>query len=138
MLKLKNIMGIGAVIIVIFAALITVINQPTPALSLAIQSSLIARGSTPPANTAWQAYGTEGIFVDVDTSSAGFRTTPIYITSLGGLGYHWETTGATSIYTPTPQGFTVYIRFAPARLITPALANEYGWHINWIAVAAPV
>jgi hypothetical protein len=137
MLKLKNIMGIGAVIIVIFAALITVINQPTPALSLAIQSSLIARGSTPVGNTAWQQYPTgEGVFVDVDTSSAGFKTTPIYITSIGGTSSHWATTGATSIYAPTPTGFRVYVRWSSGGALTPAIANQYEWHINWIAVPA--
>jgi hypothetical protein len=135
MLKLKNIMGIGAVIIVIFAALITVINQPTPALSLAIQSSLIARVSTPVGNTAWQQNPDgEGVFVDVDTSSAGFKTTPIYITSLGGNTHHWGTTGATSIYAPTPTNFRVYVRWSGGGSLIPAVANQYEWHINWIAV----
>jgi len=46
MSKLKKIMGTGAVITVLFAAPITVINQPTPALSQTVQSALIARGST--------------------------------------------------------------------------------------------
>jgi hypothetical protein len=135
MSNLKKIMGTGAVVTVLFAAPITVINQqPTLALSQTVQSALIARGSTPPGNTAWQAYGSEGIFVDVNTSSAEFTTTPIYITSLGGISNHWRTTGATSIYIPTPTGFRVYVRWAGGGLLTPAVANQYGWHINWIAV----
>jgi hypothetical protein len=132
---LKTIMGTGAVVTVLFAAPITVINQPTLALSQTVQSALIARGSTPVGNTAWQPYpGGEGIFLDVDTSSAGFTTTPIYITSLGGRVGHWWTTGATSIYAPTPTGFRVYVRYSTGGLLTPAEANENGWHINWIAV----
>ena len=138
MSKLKKIMGPGVVITVLFLALITVINQPTPVLSQTVQ---IARGSTPVGNTAWQPYFVpggltdgQGIFVDVDTSSAKFTTTPIYITSLGGTGYHWGTTGATSIYVPTPTGFRVYIRFPDGSSLTPAFANQNGWHINWIAV----
>jgi hypothetical protein len=132
MSSLKKIMGTGAVITALFAAPITVINQPKPALSQTVQ---IFRGSTPVGNTAWQQYpGGEGVYVDVNTSSAGFTSTPIYITSLGGLGYHWETTGATAIYNATPTGFRVYVRFAPARPLTPAIANQYQWHINWIAV----
>jgi hypothetical protein len=142
MSKLKKIMGTGAVVTVLFASSIIVINQPTLALSQTVQSALIARGSTPVGNTAWQPYslqagltGGPGVFVDVDTSSAGFTTTPIYITSLGGTGYHWGTTGATSIYNPTPTGFRIYIRYPDASsLLTPAFANQYGWHINWIAV----
>src|SRR4028118_1180688 len=133
MSKLKKIMGTGAIVIVLFAALITVINQPTLALSQTVQSSLIARGSTPVGNTAWQQYFDpgggvfeQGVFVDVDTRSGGFTTTPIYITSIGGYGYHWATTGATSIYTPTPTGFRVYVRLSNGQPITPALANQLG------------
>jgi hypothetical protein len=139
MLNLKKIMGTGTVITALFAAPITVINQPTLALSQTVQSALIARGSTPVGNTAWQQYQDgETIFVEVDTSSAKFTATPIYITSLGGIGYHWATTGATSIYVPTPTGFRVYVRFARAAewpgALTPAFANQNKWHINWIAV----
>jgi hypothetical protein len=135
MSKLKKTMGIGAVVTVLFTAPITVINhQPTLARTQTVQSPLMARGSTPAGNTAWKQYGEKGIFVDVDTSSAGFTTTPIYITSLGGQGNHWETTGATAIYNPTPTGFRVYLRLAPLRPITPAFANQYRWHINWIAL----
>jgi hypothetical protein len=135
MSNLKKFMGIGAVITVLFAAPITVINQPMPALSQTVQSASIARGSTPLGKTAWQQYpGGEGIFVDIDTSSAKFTTTPMYITSLGGNTHHWWTTGATSIYFPTPTGFRVYVRYSTGGPLTPAIANEYGWHINWIAV----
>jgi len=123
-------MGTGAVITVLFAAPITVINQPMPALSQTVQ---VFGGATPVGNTAWQPYYTEGIFVDVDTSSAQFTSTPIYITSLGGYGNHWSTTGATSIYSPTPTGFRVYVRWDNGGLLTPAMANQFGWHINWIA-----
>jgi hypothetical protein len=133
MSKLKKIIGTGAIVIVLFAALITVINQPTLALSQTVQSALIARGLTPVGNTAWQQYEVDSVFVDVDTSSAGFTTTPMYLTSLGGNAYHWMTTGATSIYHSTPTGFRIYVRFTGGS-ITPALANQYEWHINWIAV----
>ena len=135
MSKLKRIIGTGAVVTVLFAAPITVINQPTPALSQTERSALIARGSTPVGNTAWQQYfDGEGVFVDVDTSSAGFKTTPIYSTSIGGETSHWGTTGATSIYFPTPTGFRVYVRWSTGGALTPATANQFGWHINWIAV----
>jgi hypothetical protein len=135
MSKLKKIIGTGSVVTVLFAAPISVINQPTPALSQTVQSALIARGSTPVGNTDWQQYyDGEGVFVDVDTSSAGFKSTPIYITSIGGTGFHWGTTGATSIYLPTPTGFRVYVRWSTGGALTPATANQLGWHINWIAV----
>jgi hypothetical protein len=132
MSKLKKIMGTGAVITALFAAPIIVINQPKSALSQTVQ---IASGSTPVGNTAWQQYPDgEGVFVDVDTSSARFKTTPIYITSIGGTTGHWGTTGATSIYLPTPTGFRVYVRWSTGGSLTPAEANKAEWHINWIAV----
>jgi len=132
MSNLKKVMGTGAVIAVLFAAPITVINQPAAAL---LQTVQVASGSTPVGNTAWQQYPDgEGIFLDVDTSSFGFETTPIYITSLGGKSGHWGTTGATSIYDPTPKGFRVYVRHSTGGVLTPAGANQLGWHINWIAV----
>ena len=135
MSKLKKVMGTGAVLTVLFAAPIIVINQLTPALSQSVQSAFIAKGSTPVGNTAWQQYPDgEGVFVDVDTSSAGAKTTPIYITSLGGRLAHWSTTGATSIYEPTPRGFRVYVRWSVGGPLTPAEANFNQWHINWIAV----
>jgi hypothetical protein len=140
MSKLKRMMGAGSLMTVLFGAPITVINQPTPALSQTVE---VSRGSTPVGTTAWQQYFVsgagggvfeKGVFVDVNTSSAGLTTTPIYITSLGGNGGHWVTTGATSIYSPTPTGFRVYVRLSNGGELTPAMANQYGWHINWIAV----
>jgi hypothetical protein len=140
MLKLKKIMGTGVLVTVLFlfVASITVINQPKLALSQTIQPGLIARGSTPVGNTAWQQQTSgEGVFVDIDTSSAGFTTTPIYITSIGGTIRHWGTTGGGAIYSPTPTGFRVFVRWAIGGSLTPAEANQYGWHINWIAVPRP-
>jgi len=131
MSKLKKIIA-GAVIIVLFTALITVINQPTPALSQSRTFPVVA-SATPVGNTDWQQYPDgEAVFVDV-ANIRQFRNTPIYITSLGGTSAHWQTTGATSIYNPTPTGFRVYVRWANGGPLTPAIANQNGWHINWIA-----
>jgi hypothetical protein len=66
----------------------------------------------------------------VNTASCGFTSTPLYFTSIGGESGHWASTGATSIYTPTATGFRVYVRYPG---ITPAVANQYGWHLNWSA-----
>ncbi|HEV7570875.1 MAG TPA: hypothetical protein VGQ21_05195 [Thermoanaerobaculia bacterium] len=94
----------------------------------------IGSGRTTPGSTAWQAYngGTPGIFVDVNTSAAGFSGTPLYFTSIGGNSSHWGTTGATSIYLATPTGFRVYVRWSDSSALTPAQANGFQWHINWV------
>ncbi|GMT98398.1 hypothetical protein KH5H1_25170 [Corallococcus caeni] len=90
----------------------------------------VCRGQTQQNATAWQQYTHEGIYVDVNTASCGFSETPLYFTSIGGLSTHWVSSGATSIYTPTPTGFRIYVHLPG---ITPGQANAYGWHINWQA-----
>jgi hypothetical protein len=133
MLKLKKFISAGFVITVLFAALITVINQPMPALSQ--KPVPFYSSSTPLGKTAWQQAGVGGLYVDIDTSSAGYsRVVPAYITSLEGANFHGETIGATSIYLARPQSFRVYVRFVSGNPITPAFANQNEWRINWIAV----
>lgn len=96
---------------------------------------LIASGQTPPGTTAWQPYnGTAGIYVDVNTGGSGFTTTPVYVTSLGGNSGNWSTTGGSSVYQETPTGFRVYVRWANGNALTPAQANSWQWHINWIGI----
>ena len=96
----------------------------------------IASGSTTPGSTNWQVYGATGLYLDVDTSAGKFTTAPKYITSIGGVSSHWATTGATSVYNVTPTGFRVYVRFSDGSAITPAQANSFQWHINWVGVHA--
>ncbi len=60
------------------------------------------------------------------------------MTSIGGTSSHWATVGATSVYpipsstVPTATGFRIYIRWVDNSPLTPAQANGFGWHINWI------
>ena len=96
--------------------------------------TLMAAGSTTPGATDWVQYKSNSLYLDVDTSSAGFTETPIYITSLGGSGNHCLTTGATSIYRATPTGFRVYV-FYEGGVVTPAQANTWKWHIQWQGIA---
>ncbi|MDD3565958.1 MAG: C1 family peptidase [Methanothrix sp.] len=95
--------------------------------------TLMAAGSTTPGATDWVQYGSNGLYLDVDTSSAGFTETPIYITSLGGTNI-WATTGATSIYVPTPTGFRIFVKFSNGAQITPDQANLWNWHIQWVGI----
>lgn len=90
-------------------------------------------GQTTKYATAWQVYDANSLYLDVNTASCGFTATPRYFASLGGDSFNWDTTGASSIYSPTPTGFRVYVRY-PAP-ITPAFANANGWHLNWHATA---
>ena len=97
----------------------------------------IACGETEAGGTAWVQYNppdNSGVYVDVDTSSGHFTSTPVYVTSLGGEYGNWSTTGGTSIYATTPTGFRVYIRSTEQSTITPEQANHYLWHIHWIGM----
>ncbi|MDJ0592865.1 MAG: hypothetical protein QNJ72_23220, partial [Pleurocapsa sp. MO_226.B13] len=96
----------------------------------------ICCGKTPEGSTNWQPYrdGTTGIYVDIDTSVCGFIDTPIYIVNMHGNGRNWETTGGSSPYDRTNQGFRIYVRFPNGAELTPSSANTRGWHIQWIAI----
>ena len=101
-----------------------------------------ASGRTIPGATDWQQYQSgNGVFVDVDTSSADFSNKVVYITSLGGRSHHWATTGGSSVYpsplgpnTPSGRRFRIFIRWVDGGPLTPDQANALGWHINWIGM----
>jgi hypothetical protein len=90
-------------------------------------------GKTDVQKTRWVQYNTGGIYVDIDTSSAGFSSTPYYFTSLGGHTNNWMAQGVTSIYLPTAKGFRIHINY---RDLTVAQATGWGWYINWVAIGS--
>jgi len=90
-------------------------------------------GSTTSGATSWKSYG-DALYVDVDTSSAGFTDTPLYFTSLGGSGCQWENDGFNAIYSPTATGFRIYLRGDTGRALTPEFANQMGWNVQWFGV----
>lgn len=87
----------------------------------------------------WQHYPIatgDGVYMDVDTSAAGFTSTPVYFTSISGIAGHWRTTGASSIYDPTSTGFRIYINDLNDEDVTPSMVNSavppnWGWVIHW-------
>lgn len=113
-------------------------GNPTSSVTYGTDNTKIASGSTTPGATNWQVYNQGGIYVDVDTSAAGFTSTPVYVTSIGGNTGHWRITGGSSVYQATATGFRVYIRWdqisETEEALTPEMANGNKWHINWIAV----
>ena len=102
----------------------------------------------------WQQYRSgSGVFVDVDTSPAGFSKTPTYITAIHGMGAHWRTTGGNAVYNASPKGilltqlllasscttselivFRVYIQYLEQQPLTTETAKRHGWHIQWIGI----
>ena len=123
--------NVGVGILTPAAKLHVVGNLLGAARGSANEAFRIVVGKTDPKKTAWVQYTDSGIYVDVDTSSAGFSSTPQYFTSLGGHTNNWLAQGATSIYRPTAQGFRIHVSYQD---LTAAKAKKWGWYINWIAV----
>jgi len=78
----------------------------------------------------WTRYNKYGVYVDVDTSSCGFSSTPVYVTSISGQNL-WQTTGSSEPYHENSTYFRIYIRQDSG--ITPADASGWSWSVNWVA-----
>ena len=95
-------------------------------------------GSTPEDGTDWKYYpdatNPTGLYVDVDTSAAGFASTPMYFTSLAGDYWHWEVTGVTAIYNADENGFRIYLRSTAGNTLTPDNAKARHWRIQWLGI----
>ncbi|CAL9470031.1 hypothetical protein [Streptomyces sp. enrichment culture] len=102
----------------------------------------VGAGRTEPGQ-GWKVYGSEGIYIDVDTSDAHFSGDPVYTTSLSSTGgtQLWAV-GGSSVYDPGAQSFRVYLRWVDdgkrnGKQLTPETAEQYGYFINWIGVDTP-
>ena len=100
---------------------------------LGVPKTAADSGYTTPGATNWKSYNSNTIYLDVDTSSAGFTSTPMYFASLGGNSNHWQAEGINAIYSPTATGFRIYLR-DDVEALTPQLANQLGWHLQWLGV----
>ena len=101
---------------------------------LGVPTTYAYSGATPKGTTNWKAYGSNAIYVDVDTTAAGFASTPRYFTSLGGTSNHYYAQGFNAIYSPTATGFRVYLRNWNGAALTPEYANSKGWYVQWLGV----
>ena len=88
-------------------------------------------GATTAGSTSWVQSGANRVYTDVNTSACTIATKPKFFTVLGGTSSHYTAKGVTSIYTPTADGFRVYVHSTG---ITPALANQRSWHVRWNAL----
>lgn len=100
----------------------------------AIQGGFVFRSGKTVAGEGWEHYSTGGIFINVDTTAAGFTSDDVtYTTSMMGTSSHWMSTGSSCVY-PWPgrtyrTGFRVYIYQAS---LTVAQAREYGYQVSWV------
>jgi hypothetical protein len=84
-------------------------------------------------NAAWQNYDPNSVFIDVDTSACASLvpsgSTPTFFTTLTGRNEHHYSRGATSISSPSKNGFRIYISRDG---IDKASAEEKSWKIQWV------
>lgn len=91
-------------------------------------------------NDAWQQYNDECIFMEVAFTTLMSQTATIY-TNLSGDGWHMYLTGTSTIYKRPNQddfglGFMQYICMdSKYNSITPQMAKELDWRINFMVVS---
>jgi hypothetical protein len=105
-------------------------NLNNPASGKAVR---ICSGSTPAGSTTWAVYATDAIKVTVDISVCKFTSKPVILSVLAGRTSHWITTGGSNPYvTDSATSFDIYVKNTAD--ITPAVANERAWHVEWTAI----
>ncbi|CAF1227796.1 unnamed protein product [Rotaria sordida] len=87
--------------------------------------------------TLWQLYSPNGLFMDIDTTSCRFNSTPLYFTSMAGTSSHWDLAGYTAIYSPTNTSFRIYTRSLNTMNSTEMLSysQTYIWNVNWFGIS---
>ena len=98
------------------------------------RSLRVCCGRTSGGHTDWKPHGATGIYLDVSISECGFTDAPYLVCSLHGTGGHWSTTGGSNPYYISKDNFRIYVRFDGGGGLSPAYANQYHWHIHWIAI----
>jgi len=100
----------------------------------------LAFGTSLSTDATWQQLDTFTAYMDVDTTSAVFTETPIYLATLGGGDDSLQDLiGINAIYSPSNRGFRVYVRVQTdsggndTNLLASQM-NNLSVHVNWIGV----
>jgi hypothetical protein len=73
------------------------------------------------------------MYIDVDTSSSTFSSTPTYLSSITaprGIEKMWKVFGAASVYNPSPTGFRLYL----AKAGQLQVLHQDRWIVNYVGV----
>lgn len=79
--------------------------------------------------TGWKQEVAHIVSIAVDTSSAKFVTTPVYVTSLYSAAPYWI--GVHAIFNPTAKGFTVQLMQHNSGPLTAAEVTQAGTKVAW-------
>ena len=83
--------------------------------------------------TNWEVSSPTRLTTRVDITHCGFVDTPIVTTSLVGLGWHDLQKGVSAPWHVDNTGFGIVV-LDNGKAPTVSLAEEFKWHVNWIAV----
>jgi hypothetical protein len=83
--------------------------------------------------TQWQTFGSDAIYMLINTGNCNFTQTPCYFTSVSGTSSHWTMTGYNAIFSPTSSSFSVYLRGRSVTSSSTLLgySSSYTWNVNW-------
>ena len=95
----------------------------------------IVCGRTSVDATAWVLVNAadKRVKVTVDTSGAGFSSTPYYLVSLAGDMYNNRNIGGQSVHSPTVTSFVVAPQYTGPLAFNDSVARSWKWHITWCA-----
>ncbi len=107
-----------------------------------LSQPIVRTGSCPPKWTAYiSVYGKHGVFMDVDTSVAGFKPGDdvTYTATLNGSADLWTVVGSTSLY-PLPPTSSFRVGFRVYLFDTVCSSGIHGrsadWTLKWVGVQA--
>ncbi|CAM4798754.1 unnamed protein product [Rotaria magnacalcarata] len=86
--------------------------------------------------TRWNLYSSNGLYMNIDTTTCSFNSTPLYFTSMGGNDEQWFLAGYTAIYAATKVSFTIYMTSSNQSNNVLMLSSSYAdqWNVNWLGI----
>jgi hypothetical protein len=110
--------------------LANILSQQYRLIWIANQQPCQNAGVTPQGDTAWQQASADTVYVDIDTRSGAFASTPVYVVDLRCATGCWMAKGGHSVYSATPTGFRVYVQ-KPGVTVREARWDSR-WAVNWL------
>jgi hypothetical protein len=108
-------------------------------LSLASVAVALALGSTEAkpcggsTSSSWENIGTDGLYMDVDTTGCTWAGSPVFVPSIVGDAAHWALAGVSTVRHANSDGFRMFVKHPVLK--GPYLkyyANQYNWAVNWL------
>ncbi|CAF4760359.1 unnamed protein product [Rotaria socialis] len=84
--------------------------------------------------TRWNLYSSNGLYMNIDTTTCSFNSTPLYFTSMGGNDEQWFLAGYAAIYAATKVSFRIYMTSSNQSNNVLMLNSSYTnqWNVNWL------